>query len=291
MQFLYTGTYKEDDVPGWGPPSGVQNLTPEEVDAFLATAPGISFLDSDDETDAEGEWGKDKDEQRHEQNGKDNANTLIVGTNPLSPVGRPRTHGEDEAGPATNDGQSDAGSNFSDTFNSRLSMPDEPSPPAEEYAEFAPDEDHVQVLNGTGVEAELPLNRREEELKTGEENELWANTRFIQELRIQQGFFLPLRLYIMADKFDVPSLKLLARDRFYRAAELSWFDHPSFPAAVDEVYTCTAPNDPTLREIVCRLVGCNIHSQEQRSRLDEVMRKHGDFAVGVLNYFINWHHR
>ncbi|KAK4143179.1 uncharacterized protein C8A04DRAFT_12629 [Dichotomopilus funicola] len=256
LQFLYTGTYKEDDVPGWGPPSEIQNLTPEEVDAFLATAPA-------------GPAGTPALADR-EQNDADNV--------------------QDETGPPTSDAQSDTGSNFSDNSNFHRSASDESNHPAEEYAEFAPQEDHVQVLDGTGAEAEFPLNQREKELNTGEENALEGNLRFLQEIRIQQGF-LSMRLYFMADKFDVPALKLLARDRFYRAAEFSWFDHPSFPAVVDELYTGTPPGDLALRETVCRLVGCNIHSQAQRSRLDEVMRKHGDFAVGVLNYFINWHHK
>ncbi|KAH6624040.1 hypothetical protein B0J18DRAFT_409543 [Chaetomium sp. MPI-SDFR-AT-0129] len=269
----------------------------------LTTAPGVSFLESDDENDTEREPGKDKDENKDKENGKDNEKTLVGDTGRLSPAGPAGTPAladqkhndadnvQDETGPPTSDAQSDTGSNFSDNSNFHRSASDESNHPAEEYAEFAPQEDHVQVLDGTGAEAELPLNRREKELNTGEENALEGNLRFLQEIRIQQGFFLSMRLYFMADKFDVPALKLLARDRFYRAAEFSWFDHPCFPAVVDELYTGTPPSDLALREIVCRLVGCNIHSQAQRSRLDEVMRKHGDFAVGVLNYFINWHHK
>jgi hypothetical protein len=37
--------------------------------------------------------------------------------------------------------------------------------------------------------------------------------------RLHGDMKLPLRLYIMADKYDVPALRLLTRNRFYRAAK------------------------------------------------------------------------
>lgn len=91
----------------------------------------------------------------------------------------------------------------------------------------------------------------------------------------------------MADKFDVPALKLLARDRFYRAAEMTWRIAEWFPAVVDEVYTTTPPTDVGMREIVCRLVASGIKQNGLRERMAGVMRKHGDFAVGVLSYVLS----
>ena len=96
--------------------------------------------------------------------------------------------------------------------------------------------------------------------------------------------FLPLRLYVMAHKFDVPALKLLARDRFFYAAELCWMNNESFPAVVDELYTTTSDTDVSMREIVYRLVGPNMLRHEHSARLEEVMRKHGDFAAAVMNH-------
>jgi hypothetical protein len=88
----------------------------------------------------------------------------------------------------------------------------------------------------------------------------------------------------LAHCFDVPALKLLARDRFFYAAELCCMENESFPAVVDELYTTTSDTDVAMREIVCRLVGPNMLRHEQRARLEEVMRKHGDFAVAVMNH-------
>lgn len=100
--------------------------------------------------------------------------------------------------------------------------------------------------------------------------------------------FMSLRLYIMADKYDVPTLKLLARDRFYRTAELCWKKSDAFVDIVDELYSCTLDTDLAMREIVCRLVGTQVLvERNQLRRLDAVMRKHGDFAVGVMAYLIH----
>ncbi|KAK4150193.1 hypothetical protein C8A00DRAFT_46348 [Chaetomidium leptoderma] len=139
------------------------------------------------------------------------------------------------------------------------------------------------------------IDEPEEEYKSstkgvlgGKEPTLKALAADVSGERIPDGerLFLHLRLYIMADKFDVPGLKLLARNRFYRAAEAAWMDEECFPAVVDEIYSTTLATDVALREIVCRLVGSLIGDREQRERMDEVMRKHGDFAVGVMNYMI-----
>jgi hypothetical protein len=107
-----------------------------------------------------------------------------------------------------------------------------------------------------------------------------------QFLKPRQDLFLPLRLYIMADRYDVPSLRLLARDRFYRAAEASWKVADCFPSVVDELYSYTPDSNVAMREIVCRLVANSLEEDETRKRMEPVMRKHGDFAVGVMNWNI-----
>ncbi|KAH8688392.1 BTB/POZ protein [Ilyonectria robusta] len=102
----------------------------------------------------------------------------------------------------------------------------------------------------------------------------------------RDDLFLPLRLYVMADKYDVPALRLLARDRFYRAAELVWEEAECFPEVVDELYRCTPETDTAMRDIVCRLVGSRIKNDEIRTKMRPVMAEHGDFAVGVLEYMM-----
>jgi hypothetical protein len=101
------------------------------------------------------------------------------------------------------------------------------------------------------------------------------------------NLFTSLRVYVMADKFDVPALKLLARERFYRTAEKIYTTCEDFPAVVDEMYRSTPPTDVAMREIPCRLIA-NQYCEEKalRERIVPVMREHGDLAVGVLHYMM-----
>ncbi|KAI3575012.1 hypothetical protein IWW34DRAFT_809621 [Fusarium oxysporum f. sp. albedinis] len=106
---------------------------------------------------------------------------------------------------------------------------------------------------------------------------------------LRSDMTLPLRLYVMADKYNVPALRLLARDRFYRAVELVWEEAECFPDVVDELYQTTPPTDTAMREIVCRLVAAVIHVPRVRDEMRSAMMKHGDFAVGVMENSIHLH--
>ncbi|KAL7903801.1 BTB/POZ protein [Trichoderma velutinum] len=99
------------------------------------------------------------------------------------------------------------------------------------------------------------------------------------------SLFISLRVYVMADKFDVPSLKLLARHRFYNTAREIFQTYSGFPAVVDELYETTAPTDYIIREIPCRLIAASYPSNGSNSTgFETLMCKHGDLAVGVLKY-------
>ena len=95
-----------------------------------------------------------------------------------------------------------------------------------------------------------------------------------------------LRVYVMADKYDVPALKLLAKERFVRTVENFWLTYADFPAVVDELFASTMPNDP-LQIFVCELVVCQYHvDPDVRARMKPVMERHSGFAVGVLEKMV-----
>lgn len=68
----------------------------------------------------------------------------------------------------------------------------------------------------------------------------------MEELPLRWSLLPSMRLYVMADKFAVSGLKLLARGRLYRIAEVCWRSSDEFPTLVDELYshdTCqTSPS-------------------------------------------------
>lgn len=104
---------------------------------------------------------------------------------------------------------------------------------------------------------------------------------------VHRSLFLPLRLCIMSDKYEVPALAVLARNRLYRTVEACWRSCDEFPAFVDELYKKMPPRDLGVREMICRLVGAGLTDRATRIRMEAVMRKHGDFAVDVMNYYID----
>ena len=105
--------------------------------------------------------------------------------------------------------------------------------------------------------------------------------------RRPHSLFTSLRVYVMADKFDVPAFKHLARERFYRTAENIYTTCEDFPAVIDEMYCSTPSTDVAMREIPCRLIANQYNEEEAlRERIVPVMRKHGDLAVGVLHYMM-----
>ncbi|KAK4232676.1 BTB/POZ protein, partial [Achaetomium macrosporum] len=71
---------------------------------------------------------------------------------------------------------------------------------------------------------ELSSYPREEEDKLMEE---WRARQSQPDNR--HSLLLPLRLYVMADKFDVPPLKQMARERFLAEAEATWRVSDYFP--------------------------------------------------------------
>ncbi|KAI1011370.1 hypothetical protein LB504_002151 [Fusarium proliferatum] len=158
------------------------------------------------------------------------------------------------------------------------------SDPDEEYNEY--DERTVSPSENGDADEQSKLRKVAEAVGDGSRSRE-EGLKQLAELR--NDMTLPLRLYIMADKYDVPALRLLARDRFYRAVELVWEEAECFPDVVDELYQTTPPADTAMREIVCRLVAALIHVPSVREKMRSVMMKHGDFAFGVMEYSIHLH--
>ena len=57
------------------------------------------------------------------------------------------------------------------------------------------------------------------------------------------------RVYALAEKYDIPSLKQLARSKF-EMAMACFYDSPDFAEAIEEVYCSTIDSDRGLRDIV-----------------------------------------
>ncbi|KAH7396488.1 BTB/POZ protein [Phaeosphaeria sp. MPI-PUGE-AT-0046c] len=67
------------------------------------------------------------------------------------------------------------------------------------------------------------------------------------------------KVYSVADKYDIPTLRVQAKEKFQKAVETCW-DMDDFPYAIAEVYSSTPPNDKDLRSVVVA-VACE-HMQD-----------------------------
>ncbi|KAF5018450.1 hypothetical protein F66182_9570 [Fusarium sp. NRRL 66182] len=108
---------------------------------------------------------------------------------------------------------------------------------------------------------------------------------------------LALSIYFMADKYHVPSLKLLARDRFYAAAEAhwikswqesSWEDTQGFEDVVLDIYISTKPDDTTLWIALCKLIVIKTEQGVMKRRMKQVMKENTELAAGVATYVKEW---
>ena len=257
LEFLYTGTYDVEKHP-WSASVPVSMLSPGEIKEELHTLPGVNVAGTPDEDDDD---------------------TAESPASPASGGTRSRSKAGAESGEEGN-GEAEDGTTESEWSEHTGDGPPQSQEPEEEYNEFYNESSDSDESESDPLYEKLSQAQREPDPEKGYHQ--WFST-----LADMEDLYLPLRLYVMADKYDVPALKLLARDRFYRAAEVAWRDAESFPDVVDELYSTTPPTDLAMREIVCRLVGSGMKESKQRERMEGVMRKHGDFAVGVMNYMIH----
>ncbi|EXA48735.1 hypothetical protein FOQG_12641 [Fusarium oxysporum f. sp. raphani 54005] len=117
--------------------------------------------------------------------------------------------------------------------------------PDEEYNEYDEDPDDSSDDGDVAGDEQSKLAKVAEAVAFGH----CSRTEGLKQIAdLRSDMTLPLRLYVMADKYDVPALRLLARDRFYRAVELVWEEAECFPDVVDELYQTTPPTDTAMRD-------------------------------------------
>jgi hypothetical protein len=83
----------------------------------------------------------------------------------------------------------------------------------------------------------------------------------------------------------VPALRLFARERFYRSAQVCLLGHPNLCDIIDEIYTMTRETDDGIRAIPARIIGAEyVYDSDLRARIQPAMFKHGEFATRTLHY-------
>ncbi|KAJ4209799.1 BTB/POZ domain-containing protein 19 [Fusarium falciforme] len=107
-----------------------------------------------------------------------------------------------------------------------------------------------------------------------------------------------IQIYVLADKYDVPGLRLLARDRFLESGKercitnswhsKSWEDTNFFSDIVDVIYKNTPSEGDPLRLALHQLIGMKEGDDVMKSRMRGEMVLNGELAMGVMDYIGAW---
>ena len=93
------------------------------------------------------------------------------------------------------------------------------------------------------------------------------------------------KVYGIADKYDVTTLKLQAKEKFKQAAETCW-RMDDFPHAITEVYSSTPATDRGLRDVVTRVVCGHIDVFLEKQEFKNVLEETVSFAADVTRFIV-----
>ncbi len=163
--------------------------------------------------------------------------------------------------------------------------------------------EHMDVGNNTSLMELDSSPSTEEDGQTGS-----AQTSASDVSKKVQGvteLVLHTHVYALADRFDVPDLKVLANERFLGVVKCQLWPPADFVAAALEVIRSTPSNDEYLRESVVELCAAHFNKtantpagsdqQMECKRLDNkdweaVLKEDIDFTFDVMKEMVRVHH-
>lgn len=105
---------------------------------------------------------------------------------------------------------------------------------------------------------------------------------------VQPALASSVRVYAIADKYGMPSLKELAKERFCNWAEGNW-THEDFSDIVREIFQSTPNSDRGLRDVVVRIVATHVDNLTQKDEFRHLLEEIGDLGLGVLCQVLTTH--
>ncbi|KAG4433159.1 hypothetical protein IFR05_011372 [Cadophora sp. M221] len=89
------------------------------------------------------------------------------------------------------------------------------------------------------------------------------------------------KMYVVADKYDIPGLKCLAKKKFEKAVKLFW-NSTGFSEAAKFLWENTVEWDRDLRDVVIKSAASNIETLLDRGEFVELMDTRGDVCRRIL---------
>lgn len=93
--------------------------------------------------------------------------------------------------------------------------------------------------------------------------------------------FLNAQVYAIAEQFDIPSLKQLAKDKYAEVVPAEW-NSASFVASLQLMYELTPESDRLLKEVALKTAGEHCTELVDRSDFVQLCKNNGEISVDVL---------
>jgi len=94
------------------------------------------------------------------------------------------------------------------------------------------------------------------------------------------------KVYIIADKFDIPGLKLAAKEKYQEAKLIEW-NCPSFFESLKLMYENTLATDRLLKEVAIEVVAKHVKELVDREEFGSLCKESGEIAFDVLKASLN----
>jgi len=89
--------------------------------------------------------------------------------------------------------------------------------------------------------------------------------------------------YIIADKYDVPSLKELAKSKYKTALAAEW-NNPSFATSLRLMYEGTAESDRALKHIAICAASSHLKELRDRGEFGTLCKENGELDLTCSSY-------
>ncbi|KAK4032825.1 hypothetical protein C8A01DRAFT_20156, partial [Parachaetomium inaequale] len=89
------------------------------------------------------------------------------------------------------------------------------------------------------------------------------------------------QVYSLSDKYMIPALKDLAKEKFRSAINTGWA-MDDFPLTVAEVYSSTPEDDGGLRDLAVKVADTNIKRLLQNEQFRDLLKKSPGFAADMV---------
>lgn len=96
------------------------------------------------------------------------------------------------------------------------------------------------------------------------------------------------KVYIIADVYNLPALKDWAVKKYEAALKTEW-DTASFCQSIDYLWENTLETDAKLRDVILQFVESDITVLINRADFKDLIKSNGEVAMSIITYLVKKH--